>query len=242
MRRWLHRRAFLKGVLEAADAVICPSRTIRDLLGNAAVAGKWRIIRNGIAADWFAGPRPGGGGVKSPADLAVGFAGAMAPHKGPHLLIEALRLLGWDRTQARLAGPENDPAYAERLRRSAVGLNAEFPGCLSAAQMKRFLRGLDVLAVTSVWLENCPYVVLEAQAAGAVVVGPDRGGVAELIADPALRYPMGSARGLADALEYARTHPSVSSATGVPTEEQMADATLAVYQAVADETGGRPNP
>jgi len=237
MWRWPGRRAFLREVLHEADGVICPSRTMHELLSGSRRQHGWRIIRNGIAAEWFANPRAVSTHVKSPSELTIGYAGALAPHKGPHLLLEAVRLLGWKQTRIRIAGPVNEPTYATRLHQAAAGLNVEFPGNLPAGIMRDFLRSLDVLAVTSLWLENCPYVVLEAQAAGVAVVGPERGGVAELIADAGLRYPLGSVEGLAGALEYARTHPAGSKPSGVPTEEQMVEATEELYRLVCASKG-----
>jgi len=232
MVRWPRRRALLREVLSRADGVICPSRTMLDVLGGSNGHPGWRIIRNGVGADWFARPRAGGTEVKPPEEMTIGFAGAMAPHKGPHLLLEAVARLGWNRARVRMAGAVGDASYAARLRGAAGGLNVEFAGQLAADAMRDFLRSLDVLAVTSTWLENCPYVVLEAQAAGVTVVGPEPGGVAELVGEAGLRYRIGSAGALADALEYARVHPSASRGAEVPTEEQMADATEALYKSL----------
>src|SRR5262249_6880812 len=48
---------------------------------------------------------------------------------------------------------------------------------------ERIYSSIDVLAVPSIWLETGPLVVLEAQAAGLVVVGSNLGGIAERVID-----------------------------------------------------------
>ena len=49
--------------------------------------------------------------------------------------------------------------------------------------MIELLRGYDLLAVPSRWLETGPLVVLEAFAAGIPVIGSNLGGISELVED-----------------------------------------------------------
>jgi glycosyltransferase involved in cell wall biosynthesis len=239
MYRWLWRRRALIGRLDRADFVIFPSKAVAMTIASRLSHDRWRIMRNGLSKEWFDNPRPPAGKVNEPADLVVGFAGAMSPHKGPHVLLEALKQLGWRQTRVRLAGPICDQAYAARLRSLAEGLNVEFTGSLPSDRMPAFLRSLDVLAMTSLWPENCPYTVLEAQAANVQVVGSRAGGVTELIADERLLFEPGSAEGLASALDHARRHPDAGRQTHVPTADEMTEAVERIYRQV---THGRTAP
>lgn len=172
---------------------------------------------------------PRGSGTP-PEALTIGYAGALLPHKGPHLLLEAVRRLGWRRARVRLAGPGGGGAYGRRMRRLAAGLNVEFVGTIPADRMPGFLRGLDILAVTSLWPENLPFVVLEAQASGVAVVAPSLPGVRDQVPDPQALFEPGSLDGLASALDHVREHPESSRRAAVCTLDEMTAATESVYR------------
>lgn len=233
--RWMRRRELLTGCLDTADAVIYPSAATRDTIQPRLNHQRTRLIPYGLSSQWFESVRSVAAVPKPPDELTVGFAGAILPHKAPHLLLTAIRQLGWRETRIRLAGACDDPAYERSLRDAAQGLRVEFLGKVSAEAMPRFLRSLDVLALTSLWPENLPFVMLEAQAAGVPVVGGKLPGIADQVGDPGLLFEPGSATDLARALEYARLHPSLPAQVRVWTADEMTDATEAVY----DEAMGR---
>src|SRR5262249_6771318 len=152
--------------------------------------------------------------------------------KAPHLLLEAVGRMGWNKTRIRLAGPATDPGYAARLRELAGGLNVEFVGPVPMDLMPTFLRSLDVLAVTSLWPENLPFVILEAQAAGVPVVASRMPGMVDQVGNPRMLFESGSAEGLAASLVYVQEQPSSARPMKVCTIGQMTDATESVYNAV----------
>jgi len=230
MLRWLDRRTVLIGCLDEADHVIFPSKTIAQTIASRLSQRRWQIIPNGLDKEWFANPNPPLTSPKEPEDLTIGFAGALSPHKAPHLLLEAVRQLGWRKTRIRLAGPAGNAGYQQRLAQLADGLNVEFAGRLSPKQMPGFLRSLDVLAITSVWPENFPYVVLEAQAAGIAVVGSRSGGVVEQVGDDRMLFEPGSIESLASVLACVRQHPNQANPPKVPTVTEMTDATETLYR------------
>jgi len=232
MLRWLQRRAVLIRCLDAADRVIFPSKAIAQVMASWLSHRRWQVIPNGLAQGWFKDPKPPPTQPQKPEELTIGFAGALAPHKAPHLLLEAVRHLGWSATRIRLASPASDAGYLQRLQQAAAGLNVEFAGCLPPDQMPAFFRSLDVLAMTSICPENCPYVVLEAQAAGVPVVGGNLAGLAELIGDEKMLFEPGSAEALAQALDHVRRHPQAAKPAKVQTADEMTDATEAVYRKI----------
>ena len=232
MRTWTRRRAHLAGVLNDADYVIFPSRATEGAIRPLIRHERCGVLPYGLPDGWFADPRPPRTGPIDPADMVVGYAGAMLPHKAPHLLLEAVRRLGWTRTRVRLAGAVDDSPYGRQLRRTAEGLNVEFAGQLSPADMRAFIRSLDVLAMTSVWPENLPFIVLEAQAAGVPVVGSRLAGVAEQLGSASLAFEPGSAEGLAEALEFVRAHPAQVRLRQVARLEDVAARTEEIYARV----------
>lgn len=229
--RWMRRQAILSDVLTAADEVVFLSPATEEAIRPLVRHDRCRIIRCGLTPEWFEAPRPRPAGPLRPAELTIGYAGALLPHKGPHVLLEAVRLLGWKETRIVLAGPEEDPAYAARLRELAQGLRVEFAGPIPPARMPAFLRKLDVLAMTSVWPENLPLIVLEAQASGVPVAASRLAGVADQIGDDRLLFEPGSAKGLAAALEFVAGQPQAVRLGSVSTAEEMTAKTEAVYTA-----------
>jgi glycosyltransferase involved in cell wall biosynthesis len=230
---WRDRRDLLGQALAAADAVIFPSRAAQIRVGPHVVPERSHSIPYGLEPRWFASRRSRSlDSPIAPPGLTVGFAGALAEHKGPHLLLEALRELGWNRTRVRLAGGGADVAYLAGLRAAATGLAAEFLGPVSSADMPAFLAGIDVLVVPSIWPENLPIVVLEALAAGVPVLASRVDGIGQVLPDGML-FAMGSAGDLAARLQAWAARP-----VNPPPQEpllddaEMVNRTLEVYRGV----------
>ncbi len=235
IRRWKGRQQYLLRTLRSVDAVICPSQAAAALVGSRVDSGRVHAIPYGLEARWFEG-RPTTttrtSDAKDPEGLTIGYAGALARHKGVHLLLEAVRRLGWTQTRVRLAGGGDDKRYLQHLRELAAGLRVEFVGRLPSDRMPEFFRSLDVLVVPSLWPENLPIVMLEAQACGLPVLGSRSAGIAEMISDPGCLFDVGSAADLADRLAAWARRPTAASAGAVSTAATMIDRTLEVYQAV----------
>jgi glycosyltransferase involved in cell wall biosynthesis len=232
MWRWMHRQTYLIGQLDRADYVVFPSKATGEIVASRLTHRRWSVVPNGLTPEWFENPRVARREMATPEGLTLGFSGSVAEHKAPHLLLEAVRLLGWAKTRVRVAATATDAAYEARLRRAAEGLNVEFAGRLSPERMPAFLRTLDILAMTSTWPENYPYAVLEAQAAGVTVVGSRVGGVVEMIEEERLLFEPGSAQDLAAAIEFARCNPVVGRPARVATAQEMTDTLEGIYEQI----------
>jgi len=234
VRAWFQRSSVLAEYLERAAHVIFPSTAIGNVIAPLVSHRRFSRIGHGLDARWFEadGCRVRGGPREPP---VIGFVGAVAPHKAPHLLIEAIGRLGWRDCLVRVAGRGGNDGYIDRLRRLAEGLRVEFLGSLPPGRMPQFLRELDVLVVPSVWPENAPYVILEAQACGVPVIASRIGGIPELIPEPTRLFEAGSAEDLARALALWRSGPRRTNAEArvrVPTADEMAHSTERVYRSV----------
>lgn len=134
---------------------------------------------------------PGGDGTSPPAaergrreTFRAGFIGTLYEHKGAHVLLEALRRLPADLSvEVLLYGDAGwFPSYGERLRSLAGGDGrVRFCGTFPGERTGEVLGGMDVLVVPSLWHENSPLVILEAQRAGVPVIASRVGGTSELI-------------------------------------------------------------
>jgi glycosyltransferase involved in cell wall biosynthesis len=146
--------------------------------------------------------RPQGMGSK----LRVGFIGTLYEHKGPHVLISALRSAPELPVQAKIYGKQNEfPEYVEQLRALAAGdERIEFCGTFPNHQIGRIFTGLDCLVVPSIWYENTPLVIYSAQAAGCPVIASNLGGMAEAVHHNVngLLFEPGDVDGLASLLRH----------------------------------------
>lgn len=235
------RAEYLRGVLNAADAIIFPSREAREIVGAGLSHQRVHSIPYGLEPRWFERRRTRSTrtGPIAPKELTVGYAGALAEHKGVHLILRALRKLNWTGTRIRLAGAGTDGGYAGQLHRLAEGLDVEFVGQVASQDMPAFFDSIDVLVVPSIWPENLPIVVLEALAAGVPVLASRVGGIVETIADPAHLFDVDSALSLAERLDTWAKQPSNPATHAVSTADQMVDQTIEVYDACLAEAPGR---
>lgn len=190
--RIAERRARMQEVLGRCALAVSPSRFLaQSLEADGVPLPPWQVVPTGV--DGTASPPP-------PAPpLRVLFLGTFVEHKGPQILADALAGLSEDEAAgivARAVGPAPFPAWRDALQdRSRGRLRIEGP--VPAAEVPALLAAHHVLVVPSLWAENAPLVVLEARAAGRIVVASDLGGLVELVEDPSLRFPAGDADALA---------------------------------------------
>jgi len=164
--------------------------------------------------------------------VRVAFLGTLAPHKAPHLLLEAWDLLPAELRRAgklTLHGPKDYfPEYVAGLERAARAVGAELPGRLEREQVPAALSETDLLVVPSVWYENSPLTILEALASRTPCLVSDLGGMAELVepGKQGWRFRPGDAADLAAHLERILRAPSQLCALdfGAPVKDVRAHA------------------
>jgi glycogen(starch) synthase len=118
------------------------------------------------------------------------YAGHIAPHKGVHTAVEALKLLvqaGLTSTTLTIAGGSIVPEYEAQIRQmvSSSGLEKQvrFTGQLPREQLPSIYQDHDVLIFPSIWDEPFSITVVEAMASGLAVVGTPTGGSNEIFVD-----------------------------------------------------------
>lgn len=179
---------------EKVDRFLCPSRFLEEKLLSAAdlFRGKTEMLRNFIELPAPEDFTPEEGEVPQ-GDYAV-FAGRMDREKGVALLARAAELLPEVVFQVAGTGP---------MEHVLQGLpNVRLTGFLTGHPLKRLIAGAQVAVVPSVWYENCPLSILEAQALGTPVVTARLGGMEELVEDgvTGVLFRELTGEGLADAL------------------------------------------
>jgi len=118
---------------------------------------------------------------KSPsARLRIGFIGQILPHKGLHILADALAgISDQDSFELKIYGSLADPA--EKSYFDSLGLerikHQQWLGTFDLGQMNEVLKGIDLLVVPSLWQENCPLVPKYALLTGTRLLLSDQPGI-----------------------------------------------------------------
>lgn len=166
---------------------------------RAAVGGDFEVLFNGVELERFTGAEPWP--TEGPTVL---FLGRHEPRKGLAVLLEAFALAPGER------GPELDGAVlwvagagpeTERLRaRYPDSERIRWLGVLDDAEVARRLAGADVLCAPSLFGESFGMILLEAMAAGTLVVASDIPGYRAAAGGQAELFPPGDVPALARAL------------------------------------------
>jgi glycosyltransferase involved in cell wall biosynthesis len=179
------QHAAFRSFMRDMDRVVVLCEWAGELLvGNGIPHHKLMLSRHGLARPFQACPTSPDTHRSSTSPLRIAFLGRVHPTKGVELLLRALAAVPDARLTLDVFGVLDNSGYAGSLRTLAAN-DSRVSLCASVAneQVTSLLRGYDVLAVPSVWLETGPLVVLEGFAAGIPVIGSKRGGIAELVAD-----------------------------------------------------------
>ena len=237
-------------VCDAARRLLAPSITLLEQFVRFGVGrSRMQIQQQGIDVRPFAGlTRPAASGR-----LRLGFVGSLMASKAPHVLLEAVAGLPRERVCLTIAGGlapyHGDHSYASRVRPLLAADDVEWLGVVPHDKIPPILSSLDALVVPSVWIENAPFVIKEAFAAGLPVVASRRGGMAEMVSDGrnGLLFTAGDAADLRRTLSRLLDEPGLLTRLreGIPrvtSIDEDAAWTGALYEEVRRERPAQPAP
>ncbi len=216
----------VRTVLDKVSVLLCPSRTMRERFAVFGVAEeRLRLQEQGIELAPFGSRPPSPGGP-----LRVAFAGSLMVSKAPHLLLEAVAGLPPGLVTLTVAGSyspyHGDDRYRATFDAARSRVAVDLQGAIGRAEVANLLLRSDVLVVPSIWIENAPFVIKEAYAAGVPVVASDLGGMAELVRHEVsgLLFAPGDARALGGALRRLADDPGLLDRLrrGIPPVKSMA--------------------
>lgn len=181
---WVSRRMkHVREMAELVDLFIAPAHYLHDRFrdGFGLSARKLVYLDYGFARDRMAGRH------RTPGEpFTFGYIGTHIPAKGIHDLIAAFgQLAGTPRLRiwGRPRGQDT-----ESLRTLAAGLPAGIaeriewlPEYRNANIVEDVFDRVDAIVVPSIWVENSPLVIHEAQQARVPVITADAGGMAEYV-------------------------------------------------------------
>ncbi len=177
------RMEFLQRTLQGVGVMISPSRFLRQVYVDAGIEPD-SIVFSRQGRD-FPDLKPADLAKTPSRGLRIGYMGQIAPHKGVHTLIEAVRLLPKASLMLTIYGDLTKfPLYVGQLRRMA-GRDGRIvlAGAYQRVQISQVMKDIDVVVVPSTWYENSPNTILEAFAHRTPVVAANLGGMAELVED-----------------------------------------------------------
>lgn len=246
--RFALRRAYFIANLAHVDLFIAPSRFLHDKFVS------WGLERERIRVVRNATPASPVKEQLSPPDLVddgtqlvrrrnrFAYFGAIAPHKGVMVLLDAARRLASQQADVTLSiHGALGWGGADVADRFAAAVDAAWPvathfGPYDRADAQTLIRRADWVIAPSIWWENAPLVVLEAQRARRPVICSGAGGVAEMVRDgvDGLHVPPGDPAALAETMRMA-TDPKLWSRVAAaipepPDLEAFASAHLDLYE------------
>lgn len=169
----------IRGTYSMVDKYICPSEFLKSKLVKGAdfYAGKAIKLTNYIELPDLELIRNYRNSLNISGKYAA-FAGRISEEKGVKVFAEAARLL--PDVQFYIAGAKPDDSFDELLSGSP---NLHYIGFISGMELQSFIYNAAMVAVPSVWFENCPLTILESCSLGTPVISVNMGGMAELIKD-----------------------------------------------------------
>ena len=200
----------LDGLASQLQGVAVCSGYLRDRFAgrSAALAGKTRVVFNGVNTELFS-PRE-----ELRENRTIFFVGRFDPEKGVLELVRAFARVLQERPESRLViggttgfGTHKETAYVQEVRREAGLLEARNPGCVRFAgyldhdrDLPQYFQKAAVFACPSLFQEPFGLVNAEAMACATPVVGSNRGGIPEVVGDAGILVNPEDARELAWAL------------------------------------------
>jgi glycosyltransferase involved in cell wall biosynthesis/MoaA/NifB/PqqE/SkfB family radical SAM enzyme len=181
---WVRRRmAHVREMTEHVDVFLAPARYLLDRFARdfGLPASKLRYLDYGFDRDRLIGRVR-----KSGEPFTFGYIGTHIPAKGIHHLLTAFGQLRGNarlRIYGRPRGQDTEAlrALAAALPNGAAGRVDWASEYRNQAIVPDVFDRVDAIVVPSVWVENSPLVIHEAQGAGVPVITADAGGMAEYV-------------------------------------------------------------
>lgn len=184
--RFTLRERHLKALLSAVDHFVAPSRFLRQRFVDWEIAeDAISVIPNGLPLRPTPAAAPGGAGRPT----VFGYFGNLNPWKGATILLEAARLLIAEGLEFELrvhgGTPFQSEAFVAEIDRlfSDTAPTVQRRGPYRREDGAELVAAVDCTVVPSIWWENAPLVIQEAQAQGRPVIASNIGGMAELVED-----------------------------------------------------------
>lgn len=188
MDNTLRRRAMAKAryaastaALNSAALVLAGSERIRAMLVACGASEPRAEVLPHAAPPTRVPEKPAGGQIR------ISFLGTIAPHKGPHVFLDAIERVPRDAGLAfTICGPAGpDSGYAARIaQRASLDPRITLLPPVPNSRFGQLIGEADVIVVPSLWDENSPLTLLTALEAGRFGIVSDTPGLSKDVAAP----------------------------------------------------------
>lgn len=172
------RRLRAQQLLTGATHLVSPSHFLADKIKAEYPRLPIKVVPHGIT---FQGFTPNTRHYPNPEPLRFLFAGGLFARKGISLLLAAFRRLETADVHLQVYG--SGPLQAMVQQVAQADRRITYGGVYQLAQLNELLCQVDVVVLPSIWCENLPLVMLEAQACGVPTLVAKIGGLAECVTD-----------------------------------------------------------
>jgi glycosyltransferase involved in cell wall biosynthesis len=213
---WGLRNVYFRRLLGLADRLIAGSKYVASYFESfGARRTSIQVIPNGVEVE----PVDAAGApttLQQRGTLNLVYCGTVVPLKGPHVILEALRIARLPSVHLRLMGQIPIPAYLQDLQTQAAqvpGLQLEVHGQFRPAEFPVLLQDRDLAIVPTLVPEAGPQVPREVLARGVPVLGSRLGALPEIVAhgDNGFLFDPRRPEELADILGRVVSDPGVRS-------------------------------
>jgi glycosyltransferase involved in cell wall biosynthesis/MoaA/NifB/PqqE/SkfB family radical SAM enzyme len=207
--RWIHNRMIeTKAIINKADLFVAPSRYLRNRFVNEFDVPENKIIYldYGFPTEYLTQTEKS----KDKTVFTFGYIGTHIPAKGVNLLIEAFKKLNTD-AKLLIWGHKDDQSSGALKKMAAdCGNTVEFRGqYVNQNLADEVFSRVDCIVVPSIWAENSPLVIHEAQACKVPVITADFGGMKEYVQhlENGLLFEHRNVNSLAEQMKFAISNP-----------------------------------
>jgi glycosyltransferase involved in cell wall biosynthesis len=138
-----------------------------------------------------------------------GYIGRIAEDKGVHVIINALCILADENIRPNfiIIGDTNNQYAKDLMKKCTINHlnNVQFLGYLTKDKLNDHLNDVSFLVIPSIWFDNMPNSLLEAQSASIPVIVSDIGSLPELVTNKknGFLFDSGNKNSLANVIKYA---------------------------------------
>lgn len=206
---WIHQRMIeTKAIINKVDLFIAPSNYLRDKFINDFAIPEDKIIYldYGFPTEYLTQTEKS----KEKTNYTFGYIGTLKPAKGVNILIEAFKQIEVPATLKIFGRANGQSANALKALAETSKNKIEFPGeYINHNLANEVFSNVDCIVVPSIWGENSPLVIHEAQSCKIPVITADFGGMKEYVQHNinGLLFEHRNTNSLAKQLKFAVSNP-----------------------------------